>query len=100
RCPISGTATHCPNGISRASKYVSLANSLIAGVGELPQGTIAEMSTMALHARLAQLALHDAGLDLRSVDAILSVSPRSDPYLIHAAALAEYLDLKPAVAWT
>jgi acetyl-CoA acetyltransferase len=28
------------------------------------------------------------------------VAPRSDPYLIHAAALAEHLGIAPAVAWT
>ena len=72
----------------------------IAGVGELPQGRSDAPNTMALHERLAGLALADAGITLDDVDALLTVSPRSDPYLIHAAALAEHLAIEPAVAWT
>jgi acetyl-CoA acetyltransferase len=34
------------------------------------------------------------------VDAIITLSPRSDPYLIHATALAEYLGIAPPVALT
>jgi acetyl-CoA acetyltransferase len=55
---------------------------------------------MALHARLAALALEDAGIELSDVDALLTVAPRSDPYLIHAAAVAEHLGITPAVTWT
>jgi acetyl-CoA acetyltransferase len=72
----------------------------IAGVGELPQGRSPLPNTMALHERLATLALDDAAMDLAQVDAVLTVAPRSDPYLIHAAALAEHLGIAPAVAWT
>ena len=72
----------------------------IAGVGELPQGRSTLPNTMALHERLARLALDDAGIALGEVDALLTVAPRSDPYLIHAAALAEHLGIHPGVAWT
>lgn len=72
----------------------------IAGVGELPQGHSPLPNTMALHERLARLALDDAGIALDGVDALLTVAPRSDPYLIHAAALAEHLGIAPPVAWT
>jgi acetyl-CoA acetyltransferase len=72
----------------------------IAGVGELPQGRSDAPHTMALHERLATLALADAGMTLDDIDAVLTVSPRSDPYLIHAAALAEHLGIAPAVTWT
>jgi acetyl-CoA acetyltransferase len=72
----------------------------IAGVGEAPQGRSPLPHTMALHAQLADLALADAGIALDAVDAVLTVAPRSDPYLIHAAALAEHLGIAPAVAWT
>lgn len=72
----------------------------IAGVGELPQGRSPLPDTMALHAGLVRLALDDAGMDLAQVDAVLTVPPRSDPYLIHAAALAEHLGIAPAAAWT
>ncbi|ODU67969.1 MAG: hypothetical protein ABT05_03155, partial [Lautropia sp. SCN 66-9] len=72
----------------------------IAGVGELPQGRSSLPHTMALHAELARRALADANLPLERIDAVLTVPPRSDSYLIHAAALAEYLGIEPAVAWT
>ena len=72
----------------------------IAGIGELPQGRSSAASAMALHQALAARALDDAGLEPGEVDAILTVSPRADPYLIHAAALAEYLGSSPAITWT
>jgi acetyl-CoA acetyltransferase len=72
----------------------------VAGVGELPQGRSPLPNTMTLHARLAALALEDAQIMLDEVDALLTVAPRSDPYLIHAAALAEHLGIAPAVTWT
>ena len=72
----------------------------IAGMGELPQGRSPLANTMALHAQLATLALEDAQLELSDVDALLTVAPRSDPYLIHAAAVAEHLGITPAVTWT
>ena len=72
----------------------------ITGIGELPQGRSPLPNTMALHERLATLALEDAQVELSDVDALLTVAPRSDPYLIHAAALAEHLGITPAVTWT
>ncbi|MPZ46995.1 MAG: thiolase family protein [Betaproteobacteria bacterium] len=72
----------------------------IAGIGELPQGRSLLPNTMTLHERLATLALEDAQVELEDVDALLTVAPRSDPYLIHAAALAEHLGITPAVTWT
>jgi acetyl-CoA acetyltransferase len=72
----------------------------IAGIGELPQGRSPLSNTMVLHERLAALALEDAQIAAADVDALLTVAPRSDPYLIHAAALAEYLGIAPAVTWT
>lgn len=72
----------------------------IAGVGELPQGRSPLPNTMTLHARLAALALEDANIAPGEVDALLTVAPRSDPYLIHAAAVAEHLGIAPAVTWT
>jgi acetyl-CoA acetyltransferase len=72
----------------------------IAGVGELPQGRSPLPNTMALHDRLARLALDDAGVALSELDALLTVAPRSDPYLIHAAAVAEHLGINPAITWT
>lgn len=72
----------------------------IVGVGELPHGRMTALTPMALHERLARTALADAGLSLREVDAIITLSPRSDPYLIHATAFAEYLGIAPPLALT
>jgi acetyl-CoA acetyltransferase len=72
----------------------------IIGIAELPQGKSDLPHAMALHERLAHRALADAGLKLRDVDALLTVSPRADPYLIHAAGVAEHLGIAPAVTLT
>ena len=72
----------------------------IVGIAELPQGRSDLPHTMALHQRLAEMALADAGLKLKDVDALLTVSPRSDSYLIHADGVAEHLGIAPEVTWT
>jgi acetyl-CoA acetyltransferase len=72
----------------------------IAGVAEPKHGPMPGVTPMGLHAELAHHALADAGLTLSEVEAILTLSPRSDPYLIHAAALAEFLGIHPPVALT
>lgn len=73
---------------------------VIVGVGELPQGRSSAPSPLALHEDLVRAACEDAGVGLDEIDALLTVSPRSDPYLIHAAGLAEYLRIKPAITFT
>jgi acetyl-CoA acetyltransferase len=75
-------------------------NVMIAGIAEPVHGRIPDLTPMALHERLALQALDDAGLELRDVDAILTLSPRSDSYLIHAAAFAEYLGISPPTTLT
>lgn len=72
----------------------------IAGIAELPHGRMTGVTPMALHTRLARTALADAGLALSDIDALITLSPRSDPYLIHAAALAEELRITPPVTLT
>jgi 3-oxoacyl-[acyl-carrier-protein] synthase III len=73
---------------------------MIAGIAEPVHGRIPGLTPMALHERLALQALDDAGLELRDVDTILTLAPRSDSYLIHAAAFAEYLGVSPPTALT
>ena len=75
-----------------------MGESAIAGIAELPHGRMTGVTPMALYDRLGRMALADAGLDVADVDAVLTLSPRSDPYLIHAAALAEYMGIAPPVA--
>jgi hypothetical protein len=50
-------------------------NVMIAGIAEPVHGRISGMTPMALHERLALDALADAGLELRDVDAILTLAP-------------------------
>lgn len=72
----------------------------IAGVAEFPQGKGTWPSTMAFSEALVWAALEDAGLDAEGVDILFTVEPRSDPYLIHAAALAERLRIAPEHCWS
>ena len=72
----------------------------ICGVAEFPQGRTTWPSTMALHEALVRAALDDAGLGLDDVDVLFTTEPRSDAYLIHAAALAERLRIAPARCWS
>ena len=72
----------------------------IVGIAEPVHGRISNVTPMALHERLARQALDDAGLTLHDVDAILTLSPRSDSYLIHASAFAEYLGISPPLTLT
>src|ERR1700749_1916494 len=77
-----------------------MSNVMIAGIAEPTHGRISGMTPMALHEKLALEALADAKLELRDVDAILTLAPRSASYLIHATAFAEYLGIAPPVALT
>jgi len=77
-----------------------MSNVMIAGIAEPVHGRISGLTPMALHERLALDALAEAGLELRDVDTILTLAPRSDSYLIHAAAFAEYLGISPPTALT
>ena len=72
----------------------------IAGAAEVPHGRLSPLTPMMLHERLARLALEDAGIALGDVDALLTLSPRADSYLIHAAAVAEHMRIRPAIAFT
>lgn len=72
----------------------------IAGVAEPKHGPMPDTTPMGLHAGLAQAALDDAGLLASEIDAVLTLSPRADPYLIHATALCEFLRITPELALT
>lgn len=72
----------------------------ITGIAEFPQGKSAWPSTMAFQEKLVLTALEDAGLSLSDVDVLFTVEPRSDPYLIHALALAERLKISPEYCWS
>lgn len=69
---------------------------VIQGIGEFPLGRSPYPSTMALHEALIEAALADAGCRKDEVGVLLTVCPRSDPYLVHAEAVAERLGIHPA----
>lgn len=70
----------------------------ILGVGETPFGADGRESSLHLHAIAALQAVEDAGLPLREVDGLLTAGSRTDGFLMHSAALAEYLGLRPRLA--
>src|ERR1019366_1707847 len=98
----AGSSTNEPPWRCRPFRRVlfPMRNVMIAGIAEPVHGRIPGLTPMALHERLGLQALDDAGLELRDVDAILTLAPRSDSYLIHAAAFAEYLGINPPTALT
>lgn len=72
----------------------------IRGLAEFPQGRTNWPSPMAFHEALVHQALRDAGAELKDVDILFTVEPRSDPYLVHAIALAERLRIQPQHCWS
>lgn len=71
----------------------------IRGLAEFPRGRTSWPSPMAFHEALVHQALRDAGVELKDVDILFTVEPRSDPYLVHAIALAERLRIQPEHCW-
>jgi acetyl-CoA acetyltransferase len=70
----------------------------ILGVGETPFGPHGEESALQLHARSALLAVEDAGVELHEVDGLLTAGSRTDGFLMHSAAVAEYLGIEPRLS--
>lgn len=72
----------------------------IIGIGEVPQGRLEEHDTGSLQASLVNSALNDCGLDYGDIDALVTVSPRAETFLVHAASLAERFRIRPEFAVT
>ena len=70
----------------------------VLGVGETPFGPSDGESSLQLHARAALLAAEDAGIPLREIDGLLTAGSRTDGFLMHSAAVAEYLGLQPKIS--
>lgn len=68
----------------------------IAGIGETPVGRVPDRSSTQLHVDAIESAVHDAGLDLRDIDLLMTGNSRARPYLYHAEMVAEYLGIRPA----
>ncbi len=67
----------------------------IVGVGETRVGALSGWSSLQLHAEATRLALDDAGLTLKDIDGVITADSRLDGFLMHSAAVAEYLGIVP-----
>jgi len=67
----------------------------IVGSADTRVGKVPQLSAMALCADAARLALADAGIAKDQVDGLVTCNSMAEPYLYHAEALAEYLQIFP-----
>lgn len=67
----------------------------IVGSADTALGKVPGMSATALCAEAVRLALADAGIDKAEVDGLVTCNAMSEPYLYHAEAMAEYLQIQP-----
>ena len=67
----------------------------IVGAADTPVGKVPQLSATALCAEAARLALEDAGIAKDQVDGLVTCNSMAEPYLYHAEALAEYLQIFP-----
>lgn len=72
------------------------AQAAIVGVGETRMGKLPGLSSLALHAQAAKLALEDAGLAKSDIDGVLTVGSLVDSWPHHSGAVCEYLGILPA----
>lgn len=72
----------------------------ITGIAELPMGKCPDVGSMHLHAVAAEQAIADAGLTKGDIDGVLTAGSRTEPFLVHAVALAELLGIETSLAAT
>lgn len=71
----------------------------ITGVGLTPYGKLPGVGAVELQARAATAAMHDAGIGLDDVDAVVTGYATTMQHLMPADLLAEHLGIHPAVAF-
>lgn len=72
----------------------------IVGMGETTVGRLEGSTSLGLQADASRLALADAGLEPREVDAVFNLDPYTQAMSMFAQSLLEYMGLKPRVAAT
>jgi acetyl-CoA acetyltransferase len=68
----------------------------IVGAADTAVGKVPHLGAMALCADAARLALEDAGIAKDQVDGLVTCNSMAEPYMYHAEALAEYLQIFPS----
>lgn len=67
----------------------------IVGAADTAVGKLPHVSATALCAEAAGLALQDAGISKDEVDGLVTCNSMAEPYMYHAEAIAEYLQIFP-----
>jgi len=67
----------------------------IVGAADTPVGKLPQVSATALCAQAAALALEDAGIARDQVDGLVTCNSMAEPYMYHAEAIAEYMQIFP-----
>ncbi|MBK6279699.1 MAG: thiolase family protein [Gammaproteobacteria bacterium] len=67
----------------------------IVGAADTPVGVIAHLSATQLCVDAARRALADAGIRKDQVDGLITCNSMAEPYMYHAEAIAEYLQIFP-----
>ena len=69
----------------------------IVGIADTRVGVIKDMSATQLCVDAALRALADAGIERGAIDGLITCNSMAEPYLYHAEAIAEYLQIFPRV---
>jgi len=67
----------------------------IVGAADTAVGQRPDLGATALCAEAVRLAVADAGIDLEQVDGLVTCNSMAEPYMYHAEAVAEYLQMFP-----
>ena len=68
----------------------------IVGAADTEVGVVAGMSATQLCVDAILRALADAGVDRTAVDGLITCNSMAEPYMYHAEAMAEYLQIFPS----
>lgn len=72
----------------------------IVGIGESRIGVVHDRTALGLYVDSILAAVADAGMALTDVDGLITMNSRTDYHLYHADYVAEYLGMRPRVAYT